>query len=286
MEDESAGYHPHHTVWSWSAGVGRTMDGRSVGWNLVSGINDPPERSERAIWLAGEPFEPGPVSFEDLEAIAFDDGARLEFAGECERSREENRIVARYAYRQPFGSFSGSLAAGSSSSGARGHGAPRRPLVTAAQIAFAANWALTSWLAACHGTPVGSPADLEIGSPIYLTTVVRLPAEIAGRSPRRRRGWPVSARATTCTRPAASISRFVGSPTSPEPEPMVEAALDGHRRFEVEVRGLNVTLDTVFAELHPSGPGLGAVRRDLRAGESTSTGRRPGGFDDDSPTPT
>ena len=22
VEDESAGYHPHHTVWSWSAGVG------------------------------------------------------------------------------------------------------------------------------------------------------------------------------------------------------------------------------------------------------------------------
>ena len=52
---------PRHTVWSWSAGVGRTGDGRSVGWNLVSGINDPPQRSERAIWVDGEPFEPGPV---------------------------------------------------------------------------------------------------------------------------------------------------------------------------------------------------------------------------------
>ncbi len=41
VEDESAGYHPHHTVWSWSAGVGEAADGRAVGWNLVSGINDP-----------------------------------------------------------------------------------------------------------------------------------------------------------------------------------------------------------------------------------------------------
>jgi len=112
VEDESAGYHPHHTVWSWSAGVGRTSDGRGVGWNLVSGINDPQERSERGIWVAGEPFEPGPVEFKDLEAIAFDDGSRLEFASECERSREENRIVVRYAYRQPFGSFSGTLPGG------------------------------------------------------------------------------------------------------------------------------------------------------------------------------
>jgi Domain of unknown function (DUF2804), C-terminal len=112
VEDESAGYHPHHTVWSWSAGVGQTRDGRSVGWNLVSGINDPPERSERSIWLDGEASEPGPVSFEDLDAIVFDDGSRLEFSGECERRREEQRLVASYAYRQPFGAFAGSLAGG------------------------------------------------------------------------------------------------------------------------------------------------------------------------------
>ncbi len=112
MEDESAGYHPHHTVWSWSAGVGRTRDGRGLGWNLVSGINDPPERSERAIWVAGEPHEPGQVSFDDLRGIEFDDGARLEFAGECERRKEENRVLVRYAYRQPFGRFKGTLAGG------------------------------------------------------------------------------------------------------------------------------------------------------------------------------
>jgi hypothetical protein len=112
VEDESAGYHPRHTVWSWSAGVGRTRDGRSVGWSLVSGINDPPERSERAVWVDGEPFEPGPVKFEGLEAIAFDDGSRLEFAGECERRREESRLIVRYTYHQPFGSFTGSLPGG------------------------------------------------------------------------------------------------------------------------------------------------------------------------------
>jgi hypothetical protein len=112
VEDESAGYHPHHTVWSWSAGVGRTPDGRSVGWNLVSGINDPPHHSERAIWVGGEPFEPGEVSFEGLEAIAFDDGARLGFAVEGERRKQENRVFVRYTYRQPFGRFTGTVAGG------------------------------------------------------------------------------------------------------------------------------------------------------------------------------
>jgi hypothetical protein len=112
VEDESAGYHPHHTVWDWSAGVGETPDGRQVGWNLVSGINDPPENSERAIWVDGAPTEPGPVSFEGLEAIAFDDGARLDFSAEAERHKEEKRMFVKYSYRQPFGTFTGSLAGG------------------------------------------------------------------------------------------------------------------------------------------------------------------------------
>jgi Protein of unknown function (DUF2804) len=112
IEDESAGYHPRHTVWSWSAGVGRLADGRPVGWNLVEGVNDPPERSERAVWVDGEPFEPAPVSFEGLEAVAFGDGARLEFAAEAERVAEEERRFVRVAYRQPFGTFRGTLEGG------------------------------------------------------------------------------------------------------------------------------------------------------------------------------
>ncbi|MGH2951366.1 MAG: DUF2804 domain-containing protein [Solirubrobacterales bacterium] len=111
-EDESAGYHPRHTVWSWSAGVGTTADGRAVGWNLVAGVNDPPQRSERAIWIDGEPTEPGPVEFDGLEAIRFDDGARLEFAAECERRKDERRPFIRYTYRQPLGAFSGTLPGG------------------------------------------------------------------------------------------------------------------------------------------------------------------------------
>ncbi len=111
IEDESAGYHPRHTVWDWSAGVGTTADGRAVGWNLVAGINDPPAKSERSIWVEGEdaPREPGPVSFDGLEAISFGGGSRLEFAAEAERARSESRLIVRYSYRQPFGTFTGSL---------------------------------------------------------------------------------------------------------------------------------------------------------------------------------
>jgi hypothetical protein len=109
VEDESDGYHPHHTVWDWSSGIGRTTDGRSVGWSLVSGINDPPEHSERAIWVDGEPSEPGPVTFDGLEAIEFGDGARLNFKAEAERRKEQSLLLAKYTYRQPFGAFTGTL---------------------------------------------------------------------------------------------------------------------------------------------------------------------------------
>ena len=112
VEDESAGYHPRHTVWSWSAGVGTLADGRVVGWNLVEGVNDPPERSERAIWVDGKPFEPGPSRFSGLEAVAFDDGSRIECHAEAERSRTEKRGPISYSYRQPFGTFSGTLPGG------------------------------------------------------------------------------------------------------------------------------------------------------------------------------
>ena len=72
----------------------------------------PAERSERAIWIDGEPSEPGPVEFDGLEAIVFDDGARLDFEAEAERRRDENKLLMRYSYRQPFGTFSGSLPGG------------------------------------------------------------------------------------------------------------------------------------------------------------------------------
>jgi len=109
VDDQSAGYHRRHTSWLWSAGVGEASDGRAVAWNLVEGINDPPQRSERGIWVEGEPHEPAPVSFRGLSEIEFADGSRLSFAEECERARNENFLLVRSRYRHRFGTFTGSL---------------------------------------------------------------------------------------------------------------------------------------------------------------------------------
>jgi hypothetical protein len=110
VTDDSAGYHRRYTSWKWSAGVGTARDGRKVAWNLVTGINDPPLHSERAIWVAGEPMEPGPVSFQGLESIHFEDESRLQFSAETERTHHEGiPLLARSDYEAPFGTFTGSL---------------------------------------------------------------------------------------------------------------------------------------------------------------------------------
>ena len=110
--DVSAGYHPRHTAWRWSAGVGRLDDGRSVGWNLVTGIHDSPEASERTVWVDGEPSEVGPVEFaDDLSEIRSADGTLL-FHGWAAREDRTNLLLMRSYYRQPFGTFEGSLPGG------------------------------------------------------------------------------------------------------------------------------------------------------------------------------
>jgi hypothetical protein len=110
VTDDSAGYHRRYTSWKWSAGVGTARDGRKIAWNLVTGINDPPIASERAIWVSGRPTEPGPVEFQGLESIHFEDESRLNFSAETQRTHHEGvPLLARSDYEAPFGTFSGSL---------------------------------------------------------------------------------------------------------------------------------------------------------------------------------
>jgi hypothetical protein len=111
--DDTAGYHARHTEWWWTAGVGEDVDGAPLAWNLVSGVNDPPRGSERAVWVAGEPRETPPVAFAaDLSRIWSEDGSELLFEAEAERSRRENLLLVKSDYRAPFGRFSGTLPGG------------------------------------------------------------------------------------------------------------------------------------------------------------------------------
>ncbi len=108
--DDNAGYHPRHTVWQWSGGAGRDTQGRAVAWSVIVGLNDSPVDSERSIWIEGVPLEVGPVQFaDDLSSVAFEEGGALYFTPEAERSRKDNLLLIRSSYRQPFGSFEGTL---------------------------------------------------------------------------------------------------------------------------------------------------------------------------------
>jgi len=106
--DDTAAYYDRHTQWQWCAGVGTATDGRALAWNLVSGVNDPPENSERTVWVDGTAAEVPPCEFaDDLSSVD-----ELRFSAEALRSRRENLLLIRSDYRQPFGTFSGRLPGG------------------------------------------------------------------------------------------------------------------------------------------------------------------------------
>lgn len=111
--DDTAGHHARMTEWRWAAGVGSDPTGAPLAFNLVEGVNDPPEGSERAVWIAGTAHEAAPVSFApDLTQIVAEDGSTLRFAAEAERHRHENLLLVRSDYQAPFGTFSGTLPGG------------------------------------------------------------------------------------------------------------------------------------------------------------------------------
>ena len=113
--DDTAGYHERHTRWRWCAGIGETPEGRAVAFNLVQGVHDAVSASERTVWVDGEPREAPPVSIAaDLATISACPaaGPELRFAAEAIRARDENRLLVRSRYAQPFGTFTGELAPG------------------------------------------------------------------------------------------------------------------------------------------------------------------------------
>jgi hypothetical protein len=109
--DESAGYHDRHTQWEWAAGVGTSTDGRALVWNLVAGVHDAPEGSERTVWVDGEAVEVGPARFSTaLDSIDYREG-QLHFSEEATRKRRDRMLIISSDYVQPFGTFRGNVLA-------------------------------------------------------------------------------------------------------------------------------------------------------------------------------
>ena len=131
--DQSAGYHARHTSWRWSAGVGALVSGEPVAWNLVEGIHDAPEASERTVWVAGEPREVPPVAFDGLRGVG---GLRFEPVAVRAATRElphrPLRLRAAVRHLQRRAARSGPVARGLGRDGAprgapgKGTAGPRR----------------------------------------------------------------------------------------------------------------------------------------------------------------
>ncbi len=109
MVDDSAGYHPRKTLWRWSTGVGKDSAGRTIAWNFVNGMHDRPDGNENAVWVDGErsTLSSAPIA-EDLSSITIGNN-RLDFHQESERGAKSNLLIIRSEYRQPFGTFTGTL---------------------------------------------------------------------------------------------------------------------------------------------------------------------------------
>ena len=105
--DESAGRHPRTMSWWWSAGAGELADGRAVTWNLVDGLHDGAEDSERAVWIDGLPAHVPPQPLHGLAGVG-----DLRFTPLATRARKENLLLIASDDEQPFGSFAGALPLG------------------------------------------------------------------------------------------------------------------------------------------------------------------------------
>jgi hypothetical protein len=112
--DATAGYHARETAWSWSAGVGTSSNGAALAWNIVSGVHDAPSASERTVWEDGVASELPAAEFpSDLSSVSFPGhGESLSFSAEAERASSEDLKIFASDYRQPFGTFTGTLPSG------------------------------------------------------------------------------------------------------------------------------------------------------------------------------
>jgi hypothetical protein len=115
--DDSAGYHARRTDWQWCAGVGEATDGSALAWNLVAGVHDAPQGSERTAWVDGAARELEPCVFAaDLSGVTWPApdaaDAELRFAEEARRARTDDLKLFASEYVQPFGTFAGTLPGG------------------------------------------------------------------------------------------------------------------------------------------------------------------------------
>ena len=116
LVDWTWGCPARETYWNWSSCAAVMPDGRTVGWNLATGINEG-KNVENAFWIDGELEALGRVRFDyDPKNLLFpwevtDENGRvsLRFQPEGMRSENLNMLVIKSRFFQPFGTYQGTL---------------------------------------------------------------------------------------------------------------------------------------------------------------------------------
>ena len=219
IEDESAGYHPRHTVWSWSAGVGTLTDGREVGWNLVEGVNDPPERSRASDLGRRRAVRAWTVDLRAASRRSPSTTARASTARPRPSAPDvEKRGPISYSYRQPFGTFTGTLPGGLDLASGMGvmesHDAH---VVNEPAARYVGEWTLVSWRASMRtGERVSHGGAKPSGELIYLESG-RMAVQIQhdGRAAFGSTDWSAGERPTSAPPPTRPTTRTAGRSPCP-----------------------------------------------------------------------
>lgn len=114
--DFSAGYMRRETFWNWACFSGELEDGRAIGLNVSSGVNET-GYSENCFWLGGECHNAGMAQFDyDQDdpmkpwKVRFANGSgRLEFIPEGLHKETMNLGLLAGNFKQVFGRFNGQL---------------------------------------------------------------------------------------------------------------------------------------------------------------------------------
>lgn len=112
--DWTVGRQDRQTAWRWAAGAGRTADGRTVGLNVSTGMNE--AEGEDVAWIDGIPVPLdlhglGPTHEGDFAGpwSLHGSGWHLDFTPVGVRAATENLGLVRSRYVQPVGQFHGTL---------------------------------------------------------------------------------------------------------------------------------------------------------------------------------
>ena len=114
--DWSAGFMRRETSWHWASLSTYLEDGRRLGFNLASGVNET-GFSENAIWLDDEYYKIDMVDFsfdryqesQTWHLISNDAKLELSFEKQGKRAQKMNLILIASNFRQFFGYFNGSI---------------------------------------------------------------------------------------------------------------------------------------------------------------------------------